>query len=94
MAGRRKGNPIPYSAGFSVITAAFRHSEENPCPPKGKFLKKLHFAPQNSEGLKWIGANNVTLRLRKGAFEEVNIKFTEGNCYGLIGANSAGKSTF
>ena len=40
-------------------------------------------------------ANNVTLRLgKKALFEEVNIKFTEGNCYGLIGANGAGKSTF
>ena len=42
-----------------------------------------------------IAANNVTLRIRKKAlFEDVNIKFTEGNCYGLIGANGAGKSTF
>ena len=42
-----------------------------------------------------ISANNVTLRLGKRAlFEDVNIKFTEGNCYGLIGANGAGKSTF
>jgi len=42
-----------------------------------------------------IAANNVTLRLgKKALFEEVNIKFTEGNCYGLIGANGAGKSTF
>ena len=42
-----------------------------------------------------ISANNITLRLGKRAlFEEVNIKFTEGNCYGLIGANGAGKSTF
>ena len=42
-----------------------------------------------------IQASNVTLRLGKRAlFEEVNIKFTEGNCYGLIGANGAGKSTF
>ena len=41
-----------------------------------------------------ISANNVTLRLGKRAlFEDVNIKFTEGNCYGLIGANGAGKST-
>ena len=41
-----------------------------------------------------IQANNVTLRLGKRAlFEDVNIKFTEGNCYGLIGANGAGKST-
>ena len=41
-----------------------------------------------------ISANNVTLRVGKALFEEVNIKFTEGNCYGLIGANGAGKSTF
>jgi ATPase subunit of ABC transporter with duplicated ATPase domains len=42
-----------------------------------------------------ISANNVTLRVgKKALFEEVNIKFTEGNCYGIIGANGAGKSTF
>lgn len=44
---------------------------------------------------KMISAVNVTLRLgKKALFEDVNIKFTEGNCYGLIGANGAGKSTF
>jgi len=42
-----------------------------------------------------ISANNVSLRFgKKALFEDVNIKFTEGNCYGLIGANGAGKSTF
>lgn len=42
-----------------------------------------------------IQASNVTYRVgKKALFEEVNIKFTEGNCYGLIGANGAGKSTF
>ena len=42
-----------------------------------------------------ISANNITLRLgKKALFEDVNVKFTEGNCYGLIGANGAGKSTF
>ena len=41
-----------------------------------------------------IAANNVTLRIgKKALFEDVNIKFTEGNCYGLIGANGAGKTT-
>ena len=41
-----------------------------------------------------ISANNVTLRVgKKALFEDVNIKFTEGNCYGMIGANGAGKST-
>ena len=42
-----------------------------------------------------IEASNVTLRFGKRVlFEDVNIKFTAGNCYGLIGANGAGKSTF
>ena len=42
-----------------------------------------------------IQANNVTYRVgKKALFEDVNITFTEGNCYGLIGANGAGKSTF
>ena len=41
-----------------------------------------------------IQVNNVSLKFGKRTlFEEVNIKFTEGNCYGLIGANGAGKST-
>ncbi len=44
---------------------------------------------------KMIEASNVTYRVgKKALFEDVNIKFTEGNCYGLIGANGAGKSTF
>jgi ATPase subunit of ABC transporter with duplicated ATPase domains len=42
-----------------------------------------------------ISTSNVTLRFGKRAlFEDVTIKFTPGNCYGLIGANGAGKSTF
>ena len=42
-----------------------------------------------------ISANGVTLRFRKRTlFENVNIKFSPGNCYGLIGANGAGKTTF
>lgn len=42
-----------------------------------------------------ISASNITLRVgKKALFEDVNIKFTEGNCYGMIGANGAGKSTF
>jgi len=42
-----------------------------------------------------ISANGVTFRVgKKALFEDVNIKFTEGNCYGLIGANGTGKSTF
>ena len=51
---------------------------------------------QLQKGIKiMISANNVTLRIgKKALFEDVNIKFTEGCCYGLIGANGAGKSTF
>ena len=42
-----------------------------------------------------ISTSNVTLRIgKKALFEDVSIKFTEGSCYGLIGANGAGKSTF
>ena len=42
-----------------------------------------------------IAANNLSLQFGKRVlFDQVNIKFTEGNCYGVIGANGAGKSTF
>ena len=42
-----------------------------------------------------IAAHNISLQYGKRVlFDEVNIKFTEGNCYGVIGANGAGKSTF
>lgn len=42
-----------------------------------------------------IQASNISLRFgKKALFEDVNIKFTEGRCYGIIGANGAGKSTF
>lgn len=42
-----------------------------------------------------ISTSNLSLRYGKRTlFEDVNIKFTEGNCYGIIGANGAGKSTF
>ncbi|MDI6881056.1 MAG: ATP-binding cassette domain-containing protein [Desulfitobacteriaceae bacterium] len=42
-----------------------------------------------------ISTSNLTLRFGKRAlFEDVSVKFTPGNCYGLIGANGAGKSTF
>lgn len=42
-----------------------------------------------------ISANNISLRFgKKALFEDVNITFSPGNCYGLIGANGAGKSTF
>ena len=42
-----------------------------------------------------LSANGVTIRFGKRVlFEDVNIKFSKGNCYGIIGANGAGKSTF
>src|SRR5688500_7779634 len=42
-----------------------------------------------------ISVNNVSLSFGKRVlFDEVNINFTKGNCYGIIGANGAGKSTF
>jgi ABC transporter, ATP-binding protein len=55
----------------------------------------LFFASRRERKKIMISANGVTLRIgKKALFEDVNIKFTEGNCYGLIGANGAGKSTF
>lgn len=42
-----------------------------------------------------IGTSNVTVRFGKRVlYEDVSVKFTPGNCYGIIGANGAGKSTF
>ena len=42
-----------------------------------------------------IGTNNISVRFgARTLYKDVNIKFTDGNCYGLIGANGAGKSTF
>lgn len=42
-----------------------------------------------------INVSNVSLRFGgRKLFEDVNLKFTPGNCYGVIGANGAGKSTF
>ena len=59
-------------------------------PKKGQNEKRLSERLRNM-----ISANNISLRVgKKALFEDVNIKFTEGNCYGLIGANGAGKSTF
>lgn len=54
-----------------------------------KFGKSLIFLPL------MISTSNISLSFGgKKLFEEVNVKFTPGNCYGLIGANGAGKSTF
>src|SRR5690606_2071747 len=44
---------------------------------------------------KMLTVSNLSLQFGKRVlFDEVNIKFTNGNCYGIIGANGAGKSTF
>ena len=54
------------------------------------------YLDEKMEGFSYmISVNNVSLRYGgRALFEDVNIKFTPGNCYGLIGANGAGKSTF
>jgi ATPase subunit of ABC transporter with duplicated ATPase domains len=63
--------------------------------------KKFNTSLQNSyicslkKNTKMIAAHNISLQYGKRVlFDEVNIKFTQGNCYGVIGANGAGKSTF
>ena len=60
------------------------------------FFDKIVCGYNNKEDYQAIiSTSNVTLRVgKKALFEDVSIKFTEGNCYGLIGANGAGKSTF
>lgn len=58
-------------------------------------MRCFRIVEKKGKKAKMISANNITLRIgKKALFEDVNIKFTEGNCYGLIGANGAGKSTF
>ena len=67
-------------------------------PRKG--LKVLNFArfpgnPEHLKGNNMISARNITLAYGKRVlFDEVNLNFIKGNCYGVIGANGAGKSTF
>ena len=57
-------------------------------------LNLLNFATSNYRTY-MISARNITLSFGKRVlFDEVNISFTKGNCYGIIGANGAGKSTF
>src|SRR6185312_3715683 len=66
-------------------------SYRNTLVANGKFRVDSHL--QNSG--KMIAVSNLSLRYGKRVlFDEVNIKFTPGNCYGVIGANGAGKSTF
>ena len=58
-------------------------------------MEPQHIKADKRKGTNMISTSNISLRVgKKALFEEVNIKFTEGNCYGLIGANGAGKSTF
>ena len=77
---------------------------ELPCPSYDSLMyrheaKKVAGQFADGEIEKVLGGMNVQLTSQqyvnqKALFEDVNIKFTEGNCYGLIGANGAGKSTF
>jgi ATPase subunit of ABC transporter with duplicated ATPase domains len=72
------------------------HGESNCTLTKDAFRRpsqKLTFAPQFSAIM--ISVNNISLSYGKRVlFDEVNLTFTRGNCYGIIGANGAGKSTF
>jgi ATPase subunit of ABC transporter with duplicated ATPase domains len=57
--------------------------------------KYLAYFCRKLQGDGMITVSNLSLRYGKRTlFEEVNLKFTQGNCYGIIGANGAGKSTF
>src|SRR3982074_1302100 len=55
----------------------------------------VFFVPSRLKFLLMVLVNNVTLSFGKRVlFDEVNLTFNKGNCYGVIGANGAGKSTF
>lgn len=55
----------------------------------------LLFAPQNKYLIRMLSVSNLSVQFGKRIlFDEVNVTFTQGNCYGIIGANGAGKSTF
>ena len=66
------------------------------CPQKDKMSQKETSPMGQKKGMKkMLSANGVTIRFGKRVlFEDVNIRFGKGNCYGIIGANGAGKSTF
>ena len=71
---------------FDGIRAACVNHGDHPCG--------FYFSPKESRA-SMISANNVALAYGKRViFKDVNIKFIPGNCYGLIGANGVGKSTF
>jgi len=54
----------------------------------------LRFILINKKGKYMLTVSDISLQFSdRKLFDEVNIKFTPGNCYGLIGANGAGKST-
>ena len=60
--------------------------------PKYRVIMPKH---EHLEEIFMIGTNNVSVRFGgRTLYKDVNLKFTDGNCYGLIGANGAGKSTF
>ncbi len=76
---------------MSILTITFCAAA---CQSKASVQKGIFSIIKECE-YTMISTSNVTLRVgKKALFEDVNIKFTEGNCYGLIGANGAGKSTF
>ena len=96
-------NTSPFYNQYMVFSLVILETPKVLCIIRFECLEKVQNSQKNSRncslkkirGKKMIQANNVTLRIgKKALFEDVNIKFTEGNCYGLIGANGAGKSTF
>ncbi len=60
-----------------------------------KFIKLWYNKPTDKGALLMIEVRDITVQFGSQVlYEHVNLKFTDGNCYGLIGANGAGKSTF
>ena len=80
--------------GFDLVATIFGPRPQNShLKKRGKYciIPTIIFLG----GEKMLVANGVTVRFGKRVlFEDVNISFNKGNCYGIIGANGAGKSTF
>jgi len=77
-----------------MLYVSLRHVNHGDHPCGFLFVRGIYPKKLKRNG-SMINVSNVTLAYgRKVLFKEVNIKFTPGNCYGVIGANGSGKSTF
>jgi ABC-type molybdenum transport system ATPase subunit/photorepair protein PhrA len=91
--GFRRYPKIKIAVGREMVYVSRRHVNHGDHPCGFLFVRNRSGKIKRNGSM--INVSNVTLAYgRKVLFKEVNIKFTPGNCYGVIGANGSGKSTF